>query len=153
METNLEEKGCIDPHPTTVHTMGASRQDTAQAPPSHTAVALATDAEVTLITTADETSSYMPSEETNSDSSTELVATTTQQAEVLVNTRYADEADFVTREEVRDMVEQAYLRGRNEAVRAQIMADSTLTSDSPAHSGTLAPDIAELFATRPSVWP
>lgn len=60
-------------------------------------------------------------------------------------------ADYVTRDELKELLDQAYLRGRNEAIRATIVADTTsrpLGQPSPA----MASDVALLFAGRPSVW-
>lgn len=60
-------------------------------------------------------------------------------------------ADYVTRDELKELLDRAYLRGRNEAVRATIIAD---TASEPFSHGTpaMAADVAQLFAGRPSVW-
>lgn len=63
-------------------------------------------------------------------------------------------AGYVSPEEVERLVGEAYLRGRNEAVRRRIIADSSLIGDRPgADSGFASADICDLFETRPSVWP
>ncbi len=81
----------------------------------------------------------------------QLVATSTSAGEVRVSIPVAGGEGYVSEADAQRMAEEAYLRGRNEAVRMQILADSS-TVTGAAVRGDLADDVSALFAPRPSVW-
>lgn len=82
---------------------------------------------------------------------TQLAATATPSGEVRVSIPVAGGEGYVSEADAQRMAEEAYLRGRNEAVRMQILADSSTVAGA-AVRGDLADDVSALFAPRPSVW-
>lgn len=81
----------------------------------------------------------------------QLAATAASDGEVRVSIPVAGGEGYVSEADAQRMAEEAYLRGRNEAVRMQILADSS-TVTGAAVRGDLADDVSALFAPRPSVW-
>lgn len=81
----------------------------------------------------------------------QLAATAAPDGEVRVSIPVAGGEGYVSEADAQRMAEEAYLRGRNEAVRMQILADSS-TVTGAAVRGDLADDVSALFAPRPSVW-
>ena len=81
----------------------------------------------------------------------QLAATAAPDGEVRVSIPVAGGEGYVSEADAQRMAEDAYLRGRNEAVRMQILADSS-TVTGAAVRGDLADDVSALFAPRPSVW-
>lgn len=81
----------------------------------------------------------------------QLAATAAPDGEVRVSIPVAGGEGYVSEADALRMAEDAYLRGRNEAVRMQILADSS-TVTGAAVRGDLADDVSALFAPRPSVW-
>ncbi len=81
----------------------------------------------------------------------QLAATAAPDGEVRVSIPVAGGEGYVSEADAQRMAEEAYLRGRNEAVRVQILADSS-TVTGAAVRGDLADDVSALFAPRPSVW-
>lgn len=81
----------------------------------------------------------------------QLAATAAPDGEVRVSFPVAGGEGYVSEADAQRMAEEAYLRGRNEAVRMQILADSS-TVTGAAVRGDLADDVSALFAPRPSVW-
>ena len=84
-------------------------------------------------------------------SKAQLAATAAPDGEVRVSIPVAGGEGYVSEADAQRMAEEAYLRGRNEAVRMQILADSS-TVTGAAVRGDLADDVSALFAPRPSVW-
>lgn len=80
----------------------------------------------------------------------QLAATAAPSGEVRVSIPVAGGEGYVSEADAQRMAEEAYLRGRNEAVRMQILADSSTVR--AAVRGDLADDVSALFAPRPSVW-
>lgn len=81
----------------------------------------------------------------------QLAATAAPDGEVRVSIPVAGGEGYVSEADAQRMAEEAYLRGRNKAVRMQILADSS-TVTGAAVRGDLADDVSALFAPRPSVW-
>ncbi len=81
----------------------------------------------------------------------QLAATSKPDGEVRVSIPVAGGEGYVSEADAQRMAEEAYLRGRNEAVRMQILADSSTVAGA-AVRGDLADDVSALFAPRPSVW-
>ncbi len=81
----------------------------------------------------------------------QLAATAAPDGEVRVSIPVAGGEGYVSEADAQRMAEEAYLRGRNEAVRMQILADSSTVTGAVVR-GDLADDVSALFAPRPSVW-
>lgn len=118
--------------------------------------------EITEPAATEETTEPAAAEETtereSAEESTEASPVTEKTEEVeadKADKAAGDEAGYVTPEEVERLVNEAYLRGKNEAVRAKIIADTSLFGEIECASTTPTPissDIQGLFETRPSVW-
>lgn len=128
----------------------ADTADTTVSTSEETTVAQASDEDITILRKSD---TDLPTVEPQNDDNHELVATATPDGQAMINVTQAEAAQFVTRNELKQLLQEAYLKGRNEAVHAKMMADSSLAASETAASAEIAEDVAHIFRTRRSVWP
>lgn len=84
-------------------------------------------------------------------SAADKVATATPDGALTVSIPIGGDDRYIPADRVDLLVEEAYLKGRNEAVRMQIAADSSIPLRENG-APRIADDLADLFLTRPSVW-
>lgn len=124
---------------------GERRVDGGESP----TVAHADAEEVTMKTDAElqaEMNGKAPQDEEVNPANLAATARPTGEVSVMVPAEGNDE--YVTRAELESLIEEAYMRGLNEAVTKQIIADTTMGHE----IGEMSEDLAGLFAVRPSVW-